>query len=359
MPKRLIFCVFLSGIVAVMNGWHGGARQSFISNSMESTCELKKKTFKPRYNAHVPDSRWLIPSSDKAGCPPAPAFQLSPQKQEVTQEGDRMAIEPARGPRAPKPPTELSGSAKRPLSNTPILPKIADLQSQDPVEGNPFAANDPRYEVWKGATLTAEEELHRLNSQFFEVGSLTEDMVRVDGRSLSLAVAKFDIWSKRGIQVVWDDQALHDYDQWLSLYANGWLKAFEPRLRNRLPFFGIELHRSLLSRVEHWRAEARRYRAEQLSQPVIAAKLPQTGRNDPDTVATDSKTSDRRAQVEAYIEEVRIKTGHNITKADIWKMARYKSRTEFERWERNDPKRPNRAANERFSKILSEKPHLK
>jgi hypothetical protein len=72
-----------------------------------------------------------------------------------------------------------------------------------------------------------------------------------------------------------------------------------------------------------------------------------------------SKLKDRRAMVKAYIEEVRTKTGKRITKKDIWSKAGYKSRAEFERWERQDPKRPNKAANDTFTRILREKPHLK
>src|ERR1022692_495314 len=68
--------------------------------------------------------------------------------------------------------------------------------------------------------------------------------------------------------------------------------------------------------------------------------------------------ADRRAAVDAYIEECR-KAGKRVTRTDIWKKAGYKSRTEFERWERNDPNRPNKSAHERFTGILAEKPHLK
>jgi len=69
--------------------------------------------------------------------------------------------------------------------------------------------------------------------------------------------------------------------------------------------------------------------------------------------------SGRRAAVDEYIEEVFSKTKKRITRKDIWTAARYKSRTEFERWERNDQKNPNQSAHERFTKILKEKPHLK
>jgi hypothetical protein len=68
--------------------------------------------------------------------------------------------------------------------------------------------------------------------------------------------------------------------------------------------------------------------------------------------------TDRRKAVDAYIEEVFSRTGKRLTRTAIWKSAGYKSRTEFERWERNDTKNPNKTAHERFTRILTEKPHL-
>jgi hypothetical protein len=74
----------------------------------------------------------------------------------------------------------------------------------------------------------------------------------------------------------------------------------------------------------------------------------------------ESKVADRRSIVNAYIEEVRIKTGKRITRKDIWSKAGYKNRTEFERWQRQDARYPNKAAEETFARILYlEKPHLK
>jgi hypothetical protein len=74
---------------------------------------------------------------------------------------------------------------------------------------------------------------------------------------------------------------------------------------------------------------------------------------------TEDVATDRRALVDAYIEEVRSKIGKRITRKDIWLKAGYKTRTEFERWERRDAKHPNQAAGENFTRILREKPHLK
>jgi hypothetical protein len=68
--------------------------------------------------------------------------------------------------------------------------------------------------------------------------------------------------------------------------------------------------------------------------------------------------ANRRKAVQAYIDEVLEKTGKRITKTDFWKSARYKTRTDFERWQRNDPK-TSRTAHERFTRLLREKPHLK
>jgi len=76
------------------------------------------------------------------------------------------------------------------------------------------------------------------------------------------------------------------------------------------------------------------------------------------TAHEDPVALERRKAVDAYIKEVLEKTGKRITRADIWKSARYKSRTEFERWQRNDPK-ATKSANERFTRLLKEKPHLK
>ena len=69
-------------------------------------------------------------------------------------------------------------------------------------------------------------------------------------------------------------------------------------------------------------------------------------------------SDERRASVNAYIDEVWQKKGMKITRTDIWKRAKYRNATEFERWQRNDPKTTN-AARQAFSGILKNKPHLK
>ena len=77
----------------------------------------------------------------------------------------------------------------------------------------------------------------------------------------------------------------------------------------------------------------------------------------PDALALDS-ADDRIAAVQNYIDEVLRQTGKRISMAEIWKKAGYRSRTEFERWKRKDP-RATEAAGKNISRILQEKPHLK
>ena len=108
-----------------------------------------------------------------------------------------------------------------------------------------------------------------------------------------------------------------------------------------------------------WQAWALRERARVAPEPqavITPAEQPPVAIR---TKAKDRNKTDRRAAVDEYIEEVFTKTGERITRTDIWKSAGYKSRTEFERWERDDPIRPNAAAHEIFTRILIEKPHLK
>ena len=77
----------------------------------------------------------------------------------------------------------------------------------------------------------------------------------------------------------------------------------------------------------------------------------------PDAVK-DPIAVQRKARVDEYIAEVLRVKKKRLSRTDIWKAAGYGDATAFERWQRNDSrttKRDDRA----FSKILTEKPHLK
>jgi hypothetical protein len=81
--------------------------------------------------------------------------------------------------------------------------------------------------------------------------------------------------------------------------------------------------------------------------PVSAAEL-----------TWESSAEERKAAVDDYIQEAWEKTSKKIYRKSIWLQARYESATEFERWQRKDP-RTTRNVHERFVRILIDKPHLK
>jgi hypothetical protein len=126
------------------------------------------------------------------------------------------------------------------------------------------------------------------------------------------------------------------------------------------PGFEDQFRLLLEKRISFWREE-------------ISARMPRSGQPDSnqsgptqwgvqEPVHQNSLQidgMDRRRAVEAYIEDVRLATGKRITKRDFYRKAGYESRTEFERWQRRDPKRPNKAADDAFTRVLREKPHLK
>lgn len=79
--------------------------------------------------------------------------------------------------------------------------------------------------------------------------------------------------------------------------------------------------------------------------------------------AEPKRWTDRQVLVDAYRKEVLHRTGKWISKADIWRAAGDKCKTEFERWESRYYERHgskgNVSAHQRFTRILTEKPHLK
>jgi hypothetical protein len=62
--------------------------------------------------------------------------------------------------------------------------------------------------------------------------------------------------------------------------------------------------------------------------------------------------------VDEYIDEVKVQKGKKITRKMIYESAGYKDPTEFQRWQRNDPK-TNNAAARAIERVLEEKQHLK
>jgi hypothetical protein len=86
-----------------------------------------------------------------------------------------------------------------------------------------------------------------------------------------LCIGKFDIWAKRGIQVVWSEVALRSYDEWLFRHAQGWLEDLGKAGYDADVL--IELRLRLMERVEWWKGEARRYVCEVKTQSASLGKM--------------------------------------------------------------------------------------
>lgn len=166
----------------------------------------------------------------------------------------------------------------------------------------------------------------------------------------------FDSWAKRRLDLVREEA---DIERFRSEQATYFSMMVMPS------FDGVELDQSETKAVDvtitgckkKWLA-----RAIERVAPVEVVSKPEDANEpapaQPTAVASGVNGFDRRKAVDSYIEEVFRQKNRRITRTDIWKHARYKTRTEFERWQRKSP-RATKTANERFTTVLNEKPHLK
>jgi len=214
---------------------------------------------------------------------------------------------------------------------------------------------DTNQEVWLERNQLLGEYLPRIGA--------SPDFFSKKALACELACKLFDSWAGRRIHDVKSPADLPafeaDQDQQGIMIERSYLSDIAV-----YTIADSSVNVAIAGRKRHWYAEAvRRLGAGGASSnaklnplvtpdAVVMASGPARG---PLTLET---AQDRKAAVQAYIQEVWDATGNRITKADIWRKARYKTRSEFERWERKDPKATN-AAHQRFSRLLAEKPHLK
>ena len=153
---------------------------------------------------------------------------------------------------------------KRQSSPPDLLNLPAGVNSPDPVEGNPFPEDNPRHREWQDATRLAEQEAKQLNVGFRKLVSESPSGAGVfEARRLAYVLRRFDIWARRGMQVVWSDAEVKAFDRWLVTHAEAWLQCTKPILATG---WFDELRSELIHRIEFWGAEARRYLAEQKAQ---------------------------------------------------------------------------------------------
>jgi hypothetical protein len=154
--------------------------------------------------------------------------------------------------------------------------------SGDPVEGNPFPEGTAKHDLWADATRVAEEQFSRLIEAFLKNSTFQEkppdglafdqyltwlrgQLTLHEEGIIHLTAGKFDIWAYRYIAVTWTERDIGYFDEWLYSTANGWLDvtaklyADAPSDVSGLLF---RLRKKLMERIEHWKAEARKYAGE-------------------------------------------------------------------------------------------------
>lgn len=136
----------------------------------------------------------------------------------------------------------------------------------------------------------------------------------------------------------------------------------------RSPFCGhldelIDPCLALASACEDFALGAHRVAVAAVPPPAASISAPfGTPSEVPDSPATVASARPFRSKSElvtAYVAEVRTLTPQKrFSKREIWIGQGYTSPTEFQRWQRDDP-RTTRTARQKFDRVLKEKPHLK
>lgn len=153
-------------------------------------------------------------------------------------------------------------------------PQLAALRaSVDPCGDNPFPPSDVRHPAWAEATAKAEQKLHLFKAA--GVAALEEVKNQIDltngavlqryelARVAHLVEGTFDIWAGRAVNVVWDQAALRDFDNWLVGYGEQWLESVKGLDGGRGEQMIPEIRLKLMGRIEFWQSEARRFLIEQ------------------------------------------------------------------------------------------------
>ena len=178
----------------------------------------------------------------------------------------------------------------------------------DPSDGNPFPEDHPGHRVWTDVTRRAEEAVCRIRAKATAAPFGT--LVDACHWHANLVASQFDVWAERSISVVWSERALKGFDEWLVRYANAWLEMLAQHFASHpspIPAYSndvlMETRNRLSGRVHYWKAEVRRYRAQQEEHAKTAGDRPG---------AVGAAIVKRRKRL---IQEYR--TAHGLTVADF------------------------------------------
>jgi hypothetical protein len=160
----------------------------------------------------------------------------------------------------------------------------------------------------------------------------------------------YDAHAVRRVGLVTSSDDIHRLLFDLDLYYSGTIIS---ELADAHPddFESAAISLAIAGRKSYWFARSALFSpAAQQNSPGAARE---SGAGSQDPIAAE-----RRARVDVYIDEVFRVKKKRILRTDIWKAAGYKEATVFEQWQRND-RRISKSGDRSFTRVLTEKPHLK
>jgi len=170
-----------------------------------------------------------------------------------------------------------SGGSRRPIDPSVLRLPAGVQETGDPVDRNPFQAGDPRHRLWMLATREAVEKVSRLKAESlqwqqthasksrtfpFEIPQANEEF---SAHKREVICEEFQIWASRGVQVIFVDEDVKQFDVWLVGYAEAVLEFHAQHMADfGLPPHLIEaelgpIRQDLTALVFHWKGEARRF----------------------------------------------------------------------------------------------------
>jgi hypothetical protein len=223
--------------------------------------------------------------------------------------------------------------------------------------------DDPRFKTWqliRGVLQRNESQARAACIADYEANGLQSAL-------LTLVVQQFDSFGDTSVKLVTNVASAEKTGQLLNEALELTLDHYTPSFqeierRFRIPSARLlkESRFRLTARLEHWKAEAFRFGIEgemrAQTERATDATVRMEAETQPASVVNGANDNgiNRRAAVDGYISKL-AEAGHKITRKSIWTVAGYTQRTEFERFQRGDP-RTTRSAESNFNRVLGMKP---
>ena len=257
---------------------------------------------------------------------------------------------------------EVQRLQRNPQRN-PILTGEASQKTSDWPNLSP---EDPRYKPWQLIIGVLQRDQSNANGNF-----IANFKARgAENAVLTLVDQKYDACGQVGMMLAENVAKAQDVAEILTEVVEPTLAAFGPMFQvceqhgMSADALLTQARIRLMARMEHWKAKVferglkgELHALKKCSTETTPDNLQEA---DDDTEPSGTESADaagaaeaerRRAAIDGFMAAVAEKTGRKITRKDIWTVAGYKDPTEFERFQRDNP-RTTKSATIAFNRIL-------